>query len=173
MHRVLEQLVHLVVGRLREVLVPSPDPVKWLGRFGADDVVSDVAEGVARLRRGDRYRHDDARGLFFPKRSDSGSHRGTRRKTIVDEDHRLAGQVWKGTIAAIPSLPPLELGPLCRRYASDVFVAHTGDADQIFIEHAHATAWQPERSHQVEPHIAGARQQGAAPRPGDSESASS
>src|SRR2546425_10703582 len=49
-----EQIADLLIGRLREILIPDPDCVEWLRRHRADDVIRLLAHRVARLGRRDR-----------------------------------------------------------------------------------------------------------------------
>jgi hypothetical protein len=61
--RALQQRTHLVVRRLREVVVPEPDGLQRLGRERAHDLVGHVAQRRAHAGVGDRDRDHDARGL--------------------------------------------------------------------------------------------------------------
>ena len=54
-----EQRAHLLVGRLREVLVPQPDRVERVGRDRADDLIDLAAKLLAGLGRRRRHRDDD------------------------------------------------------------------------------------------------------------------
>src|SRR4051794_8075753 len=65
-----EQLADLLIGRLREVLVPEAHRVERLGRPGADDLVHLVLELLAGRRRRDRHGHDDPGRLPLAQRGD-------------------------------------------------------------------------------------------------------
>src|SRR5437773_12313240 len=67
-----EKLVHLFIGRLGEVPVPSTDAQKWLRRRGTYDFVDLRPELFTRLGRRDRHRDDDARRLLLAQRRHRG-----------------------------------------------------------------------------------------------------
>src|SRR5436189_6366668 len=65
--RPFEQSADLLVGRLREVLVPVADRPEGLRRLRADDLVHDAAELLTGLGRADGDRGDDPRGTEPPE----------------------------------------------------------------------------------------------------------
>src|SRR2546428_519505 len=95
------RLPHLVVARLREVLVPEADGVERLRRGETDDLVGLLGEQLARVggRRGNRDDH-----LGRPLASYTGGrgpHRRAGRETVVDENHRAAAQVERRPVPAV------------------------------------------------------------------------
>lgn len=128
-----------VIGGLVEVVVPESDRLKWFRRFGAYDLIDDVPKRIAYFWSGDGNCHDDLRWPFFSERGNTRSHRRAGRQTVVDEDDGSARQIGEATIAPILTFAPFELGLLHRCNTLYVLVAHTRDANEVLVEHAHAT----------------------------------
>jgi hypothetical protein len=104
-----EQIAHLVVCRLREILVPKADGVKRLWRDGANDVVDYFSQLIARLGRGDGNGHDDAARTLLFQGFNGRVHRGPGRKPVIHEDHSPATHVGGRTIASVQALATLQL----------------------------------------------------------------
>jgi hypothetical protein len=108
----LEQHPHLLVGRLREVLVPQPDRAELARREQAHDVVGSLAQVLAHGGVGNRRGGHDARRLVGPHGVQRRQHRRTRGQSVVDEDDRAACEIGRGPVTAVGLLAALELAPL-------------------------------------------------------------
>src|SRR5258706_11330424 len=96
-----EQLAHLVVRGLGEVLVPAPDGLERLRRDRADDVVDLRAQRLAGLGRRHGDGDDDAGRLLLAQRPDGGLHGGSGGQTVVDEDHGALAHLLSRTVASV------------------------------------------------------------------------
>ena len=134
----LEEMVHLFIARLREVLVPEADGAEWLRRLCAHDLVDDVSERLTRIGCRDGNGDHDVRWRQFPHRMDGGAHARAGRESVVDENDCFVGDVRKSATAAIAALAPFELGALERGDALDILRRNSGFADDDVVEHAHS-----------------------------------
>src|SRR5690606_502110 len=107
----LQQRPHIVVTELRETLVPDADRHERLRREEADHLVCLLLERPTHVRRRNRDRDDDARGLLMPQRGDRGADRGPRRHTIVHQDHDPSLYPRRRPSTTVRTLPPLALRP--------------------------------------------------------------
>src|SRR5207244_12990921 len=85
-----EQVVDLLVGRLREIAVPHADGIEWLWRAGADGLVRFRLKLRARVRGADRHGNDDARRPSLAEGSYRRAPGGAGGQAIVDEDNEAA-----------------------------------------------------------------------------------
>src|SRR5271168_1155682 len=74
-----QQFTDLLVGGLREILIPVTDGEKRLGRDGANDVVGLGFQRLAGVGGCGRHRYDDAGRLLLSQGLDGGPHRGPGR----------------------------------------------------------------------------------------------
>src|SRR3954453_205238 len=85
-----EQVAHLGVGRLREVVVPLAHGHEKRRRLHADHLVGDRLEVPHGGRCRDRHRDNDTRRLAVPPRLHCSAHRRAGGEAIVHEDHHSA-----------------------------------------------------------------------------------
>ncbi len=133
-----EQLAHLFVGCLREVLVPEADGDEGLRRDHADDLVDFRAELVTDSLRGDGHRHHDLFGMALADGERGGMHRSAGREAVVDEDHRASVDVDRRAAAAIQALAPFELASPDGRGAGNVFVRESELGNHAGVENTGA-----------------------------------
>ena len=101
-----EKFAHLVIGDLGEIPERLTHRQKG-GRHGcAHDVLDDPGELAAGGFRGGGYGHDDLGGQRLPQRLHRGQHRGPGGQAVVDQDHRLAGNLQWRTALPVGGLTP-------------------------------------------------------------------
>jgi len=132
--------VHFLVCGLCEIIVPFADGAKGLWRFGADDLVGDIAECVADHRCGNRNGDDDPLRRLHAKRTNGRSHRGSSGESVVDENDGLAEEVGPRPIVAIQSFASLQLCAFVRSNFVELRFSHVGDAHEVAVEDFHAAA---------------------------------
>ena len=137
--RLLEQHPDLVVGRLREVLVPDSHGLQRPGCDHAHHVVGHGAQAVAHVRVGDRDGDDDPRRLVGPQGMQRRQHGRPRGQPVVDEDDRAAGDVGRRAVTAVRLLAALQLAPLLGVDRLDPLGRQIQRLDQLGVENADTT----------------------------------
>src|ERR1700730_17252200 len=99
-----EQVANLFVRCLGEVVIPQPDRVEWLRRYGADAIVNLRPELFTGFRCGCCNRNDYASRLQLSQRLDGGKHGGPGCEAIIHQNHGAAANVGWRTTAAVETL---------------------------------------------------------------------
>src|SRR5215470_17808329 len=105
----LEQVTYLLVGRLREALVPEANGEEGLWPDDAHQFVSLRCKFLTRCGCGSRDSDDDAGGLLLPHHSDSCTHGGPGRNPIIDEDDGTTAYVIGWAIPPVKAFASLHL----------------------------------------------------------------
>src|SRR5690242_47890 len=108
----LEQLVHLGIVRLLEVLVPETNRVERVRHVEAHDLLHQRGHRCTGLARSHGNGDDDLARTLPAKRGDCGAHRRSGGQAVVDEDDNVILDCWKGTVVAIEPLASVELEKL-------------------------------------------------------------
>jgi hypothetical protein len=132
----IEDVVNLLIRRLRKVVVPETNGAEWFGRLGTDDVIGNLPKRVARFRCRNWNSDHDPSSAFLSECLDAGPHGGACRQTVIDQDDRLVPDIGEGTVASVLSFAPLQFRLFCDSHSLNVRIAHAGDADEIAVEHA-------------------------------------
>ena len=106
-----EEFADLLVADLTEVPERLPHGEKGCGHRRAHDVVDDAGELPAGRFRSRRHRDHDLGGVRLPQRLHRGEHAGPGGEPVVDEDHRLAGQIEGRATATVGGLAPDQFAP--------------------------------------------------------------
>ena len=106
-----EEFADFLVADLTEVPKGLPDGEKRGGHRRAYDVVDDACELPAGRFRSRRHRDHDFGWVGLPQRLYGREHAGPGRESVVDQDHRLAGQVEGRATATVGRLAPEQLAP--------------------------------------------------------------
>ena len=130
------EVVHLLVGGRREVVVPLTDGAEVGGHERAHDLVGQGGEIAARVGRPDRHGDYHARRVMRAHGADRGPHRRARREPVVHEHHDAIAQLRKRT--------PLPVAPfLPDRARAALLVARRRDPASVTPYHATASALTP------------------------------
>ena len=105
--RPLQQVAHLRVSGLREVLIPQADGAQPLRSAQADDIVGISAERAADVGIGVRDCDEDPLEVVQPDRWNGGQHRRPSRPAVIDDDHGPAGEVRQWSIAPVGAFTAL------------------------------------------------------------------
>src|SRR5262245_35970159 len=123
--RSFEQIANLVIGRLREVVIPYADSVKRFRRAGADSYIGFVLEFGTCLGRADRHGHDNLRGALLPQTSNGGAHGRTGGQAVIDKNDSLAAHVISWSVTAIHAFTSFKFGPFLCGHGIDYIVRNT------------------------------------------------
>src|SRR6266487_1339716 len=104
-----QEILDLLVGRLREVLVELADGREQIRRLRADDLVHLGAELVTGLGGGHRHRDHDLADAARPQGRHRRAYGGSRGQSVVDDDHGAAPDVGWGLSVSIDGFAPLQL----------------------------------------------------------------
>src|SRR5205085_12167199 len=88
--RAREELTHLLVARLREIFVVLADRLEVFRRARTDNFVGNIFELTTRVWGSNRDRDYDFRRASFSQGFDRGTHRRSRRESVVNQDNYLA-----------------------------------------------------------------------------------
>ena len=129
-----EETAHLIIRRLPEIVVPETDGVKRFRSLGADHLVDEFAHFFAGRARGDRHRADDPGGISFAQGERAGPQRRSGGQPVVDEDHRLTGDIGGRLGASVEALAAGKLAPLVGFDRVDDFSRNAELADRILVQ---------------------------------------
>ena len=110
--RCTQQLANLGVGDLGEIPKRFTDGQKRCRHRRAHHIVDDPGELAAGRFRCGRYRDDDFGWFGLAKRLDRRQHRRSGGQAVVDEDHRLAGDVERRAVTSVGGLAANQLAGL-------------------------------------------------------------
>src|SRR4051812_35559267 len=133
-----EQLAYLGVRDLREIVVRGSDGRQRPAPAGAHDLVGEVAQHLAHVRRADGYGDHDPLGLPGAHRERRNAHRGARCEPVIHEDHRPPADLHGSAPAPVGVLTALELTPLVHCDARDLLVADAEVRDDRGVQDAGA-----------------------------------
>src|SRR5712691_11252510 len=134
--------MHFLIGRLRKVVVPSPDSHEWLRSLDTDDVIYKLAEFFTGLPRRDRDGDHDPPRLHLLQGGDGGAHAGAGRQAIVNQDDGPTINVGRRPVAPVEAFATFELLLFAGSYLVDHFFWDLQDTHDFLVEHADATAGQ-------------------------------
>ena len=133
-----QQVPHLLVGGLIEVVVEAADGHERLRGGEAHDLVHLAAERGARGRGGHRHGHDHLGRMLPSKRRHRRAHRRSGGEPVVHEDDRAPGEGRRRAVATIRTLAAVELARFLRRHAVDRFRADGERVHHLVVDDAHA-----------------------------------
>src|SRR5437899_12338129 len=134
-----EQIVHFLVRRLREILVPVADGSEWIRRACAEDLIGFLLHLAASFHGADGDSDDDLCRLLPPQGRDGGAHGRSRGKAVIDENDDAAMDIGWRTLAAINPLAPLQLLQLIGGNLLDDFFGNAECPYDIPVQDTHAT----------------------------------
>src|SRR5690606_20184603 len=135
-----EQVVDLFVGSLAEVVVPESHGVEGLGSHGADHLVYQPADILARFGGCRRDGYHESCGALLAQCLDRGAHGGSGGESIVHEDHRLSSDLGRRSPAAVATLTPLELDTLLRGHRVELGVCDAEGPDRFLVDDPYSPA---------------------------------
>jgi hypothetical protein len=138
--RLLQQPPHLLVARLRKILVPAADGAEVSRCEGADDLVSNAAEFGARFRCRHRNRHDHSGRLQPAQCGYRRAHGRARGQAIVDQDHGPAAHFESRGVVAVQPLAPVQFTSLLLGNSVDDAFRDAERSHHVVIHEANAAA---------------------------------
>ena len=101
------------------------------------DFIGDRPERLARFRCRDRHRDHHALRLLLPHCDRRRTHGRSRRKSIIDQDHRAIFERERRALVAVKTLAPFQFGMLARHDGLDRLLGEV-QADDVGIHHPNA-----------------------------------
>ena len=132
--RASQKVDDLLVLHLRKVLVERAHRIKRVRQVEADDLIDEGSEPLPRRPRSHRDRQHQREGLHLPQRLDGCVHARSRGDPIIHQDHRLAGDLQRGAVAAIQRGPAIQLPPHLCGDSLDLLGRDTRRANDLSIQ---------------------------------------
>jgi cation transport regulator ChaB len=133
-----ENLQHLVVGRLAEVLVPLADGTKGIRCGEGDQLIRHIPEAIGPVGRRHRHGEHHAHGAQGATDEAGGPRGGTGRDAVVDQQRCRAGQFQPRAAGAIERRPARQLQRLRGFHRRKLRLGHPKPANALMIEHPDA-----------------------------------
>ena len=133
--RRMQELAHLFVARLVEVVVPLSHRGERLGHTRADHLVRHAFQIATGLAGANGHRDDQPRRRLVLRCLYGRPHRRSGGEPIVNEDHRATSDVDGRLVASVLPFSAHKLCPLAGRDRFDVFRGHPVPAHDIIVEH--------------------------------------
>src|SRR6267142_3821962 len=132
-----EQFAYFFVARLRKVSIPLAYSPKWLRSNGTNHFINFRLELGAGGGRAHGHGNDDLCRLFVSERERGCAHRGTRRQTVVNQNHGAPAHIYRRTVVTILSFPTLQFALFFLGHGIDYLIGNVQSSDDLLVHDSH------------------------------------